>query len=161
MNIISTLMDWFGKNTDQYVKITSESIPDGSWTSADFEIYNELQYQKIKSETDEFVQGRHNIFSDNELNDIETIFFKKVLSMFSDAGINTSLLRLNRLSDKTLNVRYVSYQIGRIKLNGRKTKIQVLTGDSVEWYQDKSLEEYINISKKWITYLRKIEEDDY
>ena len=65
------------------------------------------------------------------------------------------------MSDGTLNVQYYTMQIGRIKLYGRKSKMQVLrltnptTLDiDVLWFECLPLEEYINKINDWILYAK-------
>jgi|GEM_PF-796217 len=108
------------------------------------------------AEEAEFLKGNSNIFDDNQFNENELAFFKKLHDDVSKCGKNPALLRINRLSDKTLNVRYISSQIGRIKLHGRKTRMQILTEGEVKWIEDKPLEFYIEQINEWIKYLIQI-----
>lgn len=143
------------KSSKNNTHITIDSVPDGSWTSDDFERWNKLQYQKHVADKEKFKSENHNIFVENDLSDIETKFFKNLTKNLSQQGIDPHLLRLNRLSDKTINVKYTDYQIGRIKLTGRKTKIQILRFNTVSWIENKSLDEYLTLSDQWIRYLKK------
>lgn len=111
-------------------------------------------YEKHMIKREEFLHGNHNIFKDNDLSAQETEFFNLVCDHVKNIGRNPALLKLNRLSDKTLNVQYVDMQIGRIKMQGRKTKMQILTKNDVEWVEDKSLEIYIKLIEKWMQYLK-------
>lgn len=144
------------KKPREYNKnITADSIPDGSWTSEEFEYWNELQYQQHVADIEEFKLENHNIFDDNDLSDIEIKFFKNLTKNMQQQEINPHLLRLNRLGDKTINVKYINYQIGRIKLNGQKTKIQILRFDTVRWIENKTLDEYLTLSDQWVRYIKK------
>ena len=113
-------------------------------------------YEKHIKTREEFLQGRHNIFRGNELSIEETEFLTVVCASVENIGRNPALLKLNRLSDKTLNVQYIDMQIGRIKLQGRKKKMQILTKNNVEWIEDGTLENYIQFIGKWMKYLNKL-----
>ena len=79
-------------------------------------------------------------------------FFKKL----EQNNLKQSLLTWNRLSDKILNISYNGSQIGRIKLTGRKTKMQILTDESVTWIESQSLDAYIQEQDKWIEHLKSL-----
>ena len=113
-------------------------------------------YEQHLKTREDFLKGEHDIFRDNELSTEETEFFTSVCKSVKSIGRNPALLRLNRLSDKILNVQYVDMQIGRIKLQGRKTKMQILTKNNVEWIEDETVENYIQFIEKWMRYLNKL-----
>ncbi|MDT2922541.1 hypothetical protein P7H94_11445 [Lactococcus lactis] len=122
----------------------------------EFSKFSALSCKKQKLALEEFKLGKHSIFEDNELSENEIIFFEQFIKKMTNAGLNQSFLKLNRLSDKTLNVEYIAYQIGRVKLQGRKTRMQILKSDTVKWLENKTLEEYIDLSLNWIYYTKEL-----
>ena len=64
-------------------------------------------------------------------------------------------IKIDRKSDKTLNFCYRGIQFGRIKLEGRKTTMQLLfpNSDKVLWFEG-SYWDYIEAQKYWIEYLK-------
>ena len=118
--------------------------------------WSKVGYEKHLKKREEFLQGNQNIFTDNDLSTQEIEFFDVVCEQVKKIGRNPALLKLNRLSDKTLNVQYIDNQIGRIKLQGRKTKMQILTKNIVEWIENEPLEIYIQFIEKWIQYLNRL-----
>uniref|UniRef100_UPI0022E7C138 hypothetical protein n=1 Tax=Weissella confusa TaxID=1583 RepID=UPI0022E7C138 len=67
---------------------------------------------------------------------------------------------VRKSSIRALNVRFVNYQIGRIKLVGNKTKMQIpLDLENVEWIEDRSLVYYIEQLPRWFDYLDLITDD--
>ena len=77
--------------------------------------------------------------SPNEKHFLDSFYIK-----LEQTNLKQSLLTWSRLSDKTLNISYAGYQIDRIKLTVRKTKMQILTDKSVTWIETSPL---IHISK--------------
>ena len=130
-----------------------------------------IKARKIK----EFKKGLNDIFRDNELTETETVFFQAVYDAVLEAGIDPALLQLSRMSDKTIRVMYITSEIGEIKLQGRKTKMQIhgrnhkkitifnprhpdvpieVERAVPEWIADEPLENYINHIENWIEYLK-------
>lgn len=96
-----------------------------------------------------------------ELSEKEEVFIKALI-LGLDTINATKHLRINRMSNKTLNFCYGRTQIGRIKLQGRKTRMQVLNMEykegnlGVDWFEDLSLDEYIQKIKEWIKYTKNL-----
>ncbi|HPE15311.1 MAG TPA: hypothetical protein PLT65_05830 [Bacilli bacterium] len=55
-----------------------------------------------------------------------------------------------------INFCYNNMQIGRIRLNNNKKRMQILTKENVEWLENISLEQAINNLDKWEKYLQEI-----
>ncbi len=92
--------------------------------------------------------------SENRVTSKETIenFRKCLETKLVQAGLKIELLESLELSDKTVNFSYNDCQIGRIKLGKRKSKMQIITSNSVEWIEDKNFDEYIDNIDKWVLY---------
>ena len=83
-----------------------------------------------------------------KFNTDEELFFNELFCIVSDG------IRLERLSDGTINVLYHTYQIGRIKLNGRKHKMQILKGlYGVKWIEG-DVYDFIPHIQDWIKYMK-------
>lgn len=66
-------------------------------------------------------------------------------------------LKLHRLSDKTINVSYDSYPIGKIRLQGRNTSMQILLNlYDFKVIRDCTNQEYIEGIDLWIKYIKKL-----
>lgn len=89
-----------------------------------------------------------------EISDKEEIFIKALLTALNTMDV-TRHLQISRISDKTLNFCYDGAQIGRIQLQDRKTRMQVMNMDlkenhfGIEWFEDLSLNEYIQKIQEW------------
>ena len=98
-----------------------------------------------------------NLLSEDILSDEaqdERYFLDLLCEKLKIEGFKLSLLKWNRMGDKTLNVTYNKYQIGRIKLLGHKTKMQIIYNDGVRWIEDEPLEIYVQEQGRWIEYLK-------
>lgn len=145
------------ENKSRYEELLAKMKSDSRLSDEEFREFSHLDYERQRTETEEFKLGNHNIFDDNDLSPEEIQFFQAFVKVAASRGYDPHLFRLNRLGDKTLNVRYIDYQIGRIKLSGRKTKMQILIYlDDLEWIEDKSIEYYIEQLPKWFDYLDRI-----
>ena len=90
-----------------------------------------------------------------EVNKMEEHFIKSLVSLLYEANISPKEIYIERMSDGTLNFTNNIAQIGRIKLQGRATKMQVLRGQSgVDWYENKSLDFYIDQLPKWVKQIK-------
>lgn len=63
-------------------------------------------------------------------------------------------LQYNVMSDRIINFKIQDMQIGRVKLNGRKYRMQILDKDNVLWLDIDTVDEAINNIKHWIKYCR-------
>lgn len=83
-----------------------------------------------------------------EVNDDEKLFFGVV---FEEIGEG---IELNRMSDGTLDVNYCGYPIGKIKLQGRKYKMQILKGlYGIRWIEG-NLNDFISHIQDWKKYVK-------
>lgn len=90
-----------------------------------------------------------------ETSDEEDAFFREVIKETMIAKLNPNLLYLEPMSDKSFSVQYNLYPIGKIKLSGKETYMQVLSGMyGVKELSDLSLEEYISYIPKWVKYMK-------
>lgn len=90
-----------------------------------------------------------------ETSNDEDAFFREVIKETVDAKLNPRLLYFEPMSNKSFSVQYGSYAIGKIKLSGRKTYMQVLSGlYGVDDLSDLSLEDYISHIPKWIKQMK-------
>lgn len=156
----NTESDSDSSDDDRYKELMTRIKSGEQLTDTEFNEFTDLDYKNHQAKTEEFKTGSHDIFEDNDLSLEETTFFKAFVNVASQRGYNPHLFRLNRLGNKILNVRYVNYQIGRIKLVGNKTKVQILTDlENVEWIEDRSLAYYIEQLPRWFDYLDLITDD--
>lgn len=90
-----------------------------------------------------------------ELNEIERVFIVELFNRMKAKNLDYNLIDFRRMGDGTLNACYKGAQIGRIKLQGRKTKMQILNPIDVKWFADESIEFYIEKLDFWINYIDK------
>lgn len=85
----------------------------------------------------------------------ENTFFREVVKLALESKLNPNAFYFEPMSNKSFSVHYGNYPIGRIKLNGRKTHMQVLKGLSgVKEYHDLMLEEYVLYIPDWIKHIK-------
>jgi hypothetical protein len=85
----------------------------------------------------------------------EDLFFIELVKGILDSNLNPNLLYFEPMSNKGFSVSYSSYPIGKIKLRGRKSYIQVLKGlYSRKSFDDLSIQEYISHIPEWIKYIK-------
>lgn len=84
----------------------------------------------------------------------EEIFIKNLLLKLHQNNLKPP--RLERMSTKAISISYYSYPIGKIKLQGTKTWMQILTLSDQNNVENASLEEYIGLIDLWIAYIKKI-----
>lgn len=91
------------------------------------------------------------------LTELEIMFIDRLFKLLSQNGYDPNLIEIDRKSDNTLNFQVVHSQFGRIKLKGRKTKMQVLEVNNltptVTWYEDESFDFYISKLPDWLKYV--------
>ena len=94
-----------------------------------------------------------------ELSENEEIFIKELIERIDNELGHDYNLSFNRLSNKTLNAWYNDRYLGKIKLQGRKTYMQILNGlFGVEVIRDCTLEEYLKHIDGWIEYIKDLNE---
>lgn len=84
----------------------------------------------------------------------EEIFIKNLLLKLHQNNLKPP--RLERMSTKAISISYYNYPIGKIKLQGTKTWMQILTLSDQNNVENASLEEYIESIDLWIAYIKKI-----
>lgn len=87
-----------------------------------------------------------------ELLSVEKAFIETLLEKAMHMNIPNKF-NFKRLSDGTINVCYGLAQIGRIKLCGKKSKMQTLNEIDVNWFENLTLDEYLSMQKCWLDYL--------
>lgn len=86
-----------------------------------------------------------------EVLESENIFFKELVKQVVAEKLQPRYLHFNLMSIKDYYVYYATYPIGRIKLRGRKTHMQVLKGTfGIKHYENLTLEEYMSYIPDWI-----------
>lgn len=97
--------------------------------------------------------GSSNPAKEYLVNDLEQRFFEELSSKLS--AQENSKIHLIRMSDGTLSVQYCGCPVGKIKLQGRKHRMQVLKNlydvDSIEGTYD----DFIIQIDSWASYIRK------
>jgi hypothetical protein len=83
----------------------------------------------------------------------EEIFFDKLLEKSSHLK---GEFQLSRLSDGTVNVSYKTYPIGKIKLQGRKHSMLVLTSLYKQNSFEGTMDDFIRGIDGWIKYISTI-----
>ena len=81
-------------------------------------------------------------------------FINAVNKKFIENGLNIDNLKYDVLKDGTYNFTYNDYQIGRIKIGKRSSKMQIVTKDVPIWLENLAMEEYINNVEKWVKYTK-------
>ena len=82
-----------------------------------------------------------------EINKDEELFFNKLFDEVGDG------IRLQRMSDGSISVSYYTYPIGKIKLQGRKHKMQILKGyHGVKWIEG-NINDFISHIPDWKKYI--------
>lgn len=109
---------------------------------------------KIKEEwREKYILKQEQLIS--KLNDNEKVFISTLQDKLRERGI-TGQLSYNVLSNKIINFTIDGKQIGRVKLSGRKYKMQILDEDNVVWLDIDDLSEAIGNIKHWIKYASKL-----
>lgn len=85
----------------------------------------------------------------------EDAFFKELVKQSYEVKLNPLMFYFEPMSNKSFSVWYNSYPIGKIKLRGNKTYIQIFKGLSgVKEENYLSLEEYISHIPEWIKHIK-------
>ena len=93
-------------------------------------------------------------FQSLDLTPVEKMFVDEVVFLIEQQGMDSIHLRINRMADKTLNFRLTGCQIGRVNLQGRKTRMQVITTKNVHWYENEPFEKSLVRLKQWMVYIK-------
>lgn len=85
----------------------------------------------------------------------ETEFYYAVCDAVSSLGGN-NVVDIEYKSGNIINYKINGYQFGRIKLRPKKTKMQIITSNSVQWIEDIDLEQAKKLIPIWIDYCKTI-----
>lgn len=114
-------------------------------------------YERFITEEDYWITTRK-LQSSNycDLSDDEEIFIKNLIYKFK-LNKKKYYLNLERQSNKAISVYYRGYPIGKIKLQGRKTWMQIfLNLYDVKILENEELDTYIENIDLWIEYINKL-----
>ena len=94
------------------------------------------------------------------------LFFDKLKQQLRQSGIDVNEFNMNKLSDGTLNLKYKSMQIGRVKFSRFGHTIQVLTPSvqhdiDVDWFKGISFEKLIVYIPRLVHYAKYLKTFDY
>lgn len=89
-----------------------------------------------------------------DYSDLEITFLTELTALVESAKFDSSDLKLKRMSDTTLNVMYLERQVGRIRLQGDYTRMQILDFDDVFYLENEPFEVYMQSIRRWISYLK-------
>ena len=90
-----------------------------------------------------------------ETTDEEDTFFRELVKQTTGAKLNPLMFYFEPMSNKSFSIQYNSYPIGRIKINGKKSSMQVLKGlNGVKHFENLSLDEYISHIPEWIKHIK-------
>lgn len=90
-----------------------------------------------------------------ETTDEEDAFFRELVKQTEEARLNPGLFYFEPMSNKSFSVSYGSYPIGKIKLKGRTSHMQILKGlYDVKKVNDLPLEGYISHIPEWIKHIK-------
>ena len=70
--------------------------------------------------------------------------------------MNIDTLKYDVLKDGTYNFTYNDYQIGRIKIGKRSSKMQIVTKNLPIWLENLTMDEYTNNIDKWVEYTKEL-----
>lgn len=96
----------------------------------------------------------------SKLNDNEKLFINTLEEKLEDLGVREKL-SYNVMSDRTINFQVDNMQIGRVKLNGRKHRMQILDKDNVLWLDIEGVDEALNNIKHWMKYTKYLISDEF
>ena len=82
-------------------------------------------------------------------------FLNELNEKFINSELDVNNLKYDVLKDGTYNFTYFNYQIGRIKIGKRVSKMQIVTESLPIWLENLTIEEYINNIDKWIEYAKR------
>lgn len=89
------------------------------------------------------------------------VFIDELKNKMLKSGLNVDKLEYDVLKDGTYNFIYhinpdSNCQIGRIKINKRSSKMQIIKKNDVVWIQNETMETYLNYIDKWIEYTKQL-----
>lgn len=88
-------------------------------------------------------------------NEKEKQFIQTLQDRLMEVGLDDRL-HFNILSDKTVNFTIDGMQIGRVKLSGRKFRMQILNDKTVSWLDIKDVSEAIAYIDHWVKYAKRL-----
>ncbi|WP_418302349.1 hypothetical protein [Lysinibacillus fusiformis] len=89
-----------------------------------------------------------------DISNDEEVFINYLLFKLQQSNLKS--VNLTRMSTKAISVSYNGYPIGKIKLQGKKTWMQILTSlYDHSTLENVLLEEYIDSVDLWIAYIKK------
>jgi len=119
-----------------------------------FNLFKRKTPKEQKTDNEQFeIFIKSNSKKEYELLDIEEMFISELFNKMKAKNLNCALINFDRKADGTLNICYGMAQIGRIKLQGRKTRMQILNPVDVKWFENESIEFYIEKLDIWIDYI--------
>ncbi|NLY47179.1 MAG: hypothetical protein GX053_14505 [Tissierella sp.] len=131
MRLIKKIINLFLSQVDEEHPISTQSKRD-------------IRFESIKANVSNGVNKPIEMSEDEEM-------FIKELILRIDATHDNYNLSFERLSDKTFNVWYNSYYLGKIKLQGKDTYMQILYGThGANAVRECNLNEYIKHIDSWI-----------
>lgn len=110
-------------------------------------VNNHYQYETIISQ---LMESKYCKLSTDEEYFIKYLLYKLYLNKEKGA------VQLRRMSTRTIDFYYEGFPVGKIKLNGKKTSMQILLNlYDYHVLKDATLEEYIDEIDSWIRYIKK------
>lgn len=85
-----------------------------------------------------------------DVNELENKFFESLFSKINSEGFV-----LVRMSDGTISVELNTYAVGKIKLQGKKHKMQILKSLYKHDMIEGSIDDFIEHQDEWVKYIRK------
>lgn len=110
-------------------------------------------FSKKKIASKPKISSAENVFKHGEclFNEEEETFYQTLLSKLSHLYKEKDI-ECWTLSDKTINFNGPQGQIGRVKLRGRKLKMQIIDSDNCEWIEIADLDDAIARIPEWVKY---------
>lgn len=91
-----------------------------------------------------------------EISDSEEVFIKYLLLKLHQNN-QKGFIQLTRMSSKAIDVSYNRYPIGKIKLQGNKTWMQILISlNEQDNLENESIESYVDAIDLWVAYIKKL-----
>lgn len=127
-------------------------IPSNSSLTADSQIHLQKIVVQILTKS---ITRKMGIGVTFETTDEEDAFFRELVKQTIEAKLNPDLFYFEPMSDKSFSVQYQNYPIGKIKLTGRKTHMQILKGlYEIKSFDNLPLQEYILHIPEWIKHIQ-------
>lgn len=103
-----------------------------------------------------------NVDEKSKISEDEAYFFKRLLKAAVLAKLNLQLFIFEPKYDRTFNVKYNYYYIGKIKIEGKQTYMQITSeDDGVDCLDNLSLNEYILRIPRWINQIKYCLRNEY